>query len=135
MAPTQMYRFRWNRCSRKDHRCLVTARGAMNSCRLEFEDGFVMITSRNAIAKVREWPPWRSSKIVFQAPADATYVCSDEGWWYYVRGSEIFAARWPRNDSYMLPADRKRGRARAEAAAIVDGTLPLPHDPERDGLR
>jgi hypothetical protein len=31
----------------------VTARGTLNSCRVEFEDGFVMITSRNAIRKAK----------------------------------------------------------------------------------
>lgn len=45
------YVFRWNRLGRKGQRCRVTARGTMNSCRLEFDDGFVMITSRNAIKR------------------------------------------------------------------------------------
>lgn len=45
------YVYRWNRCGRKGQACKVTARGAMNSCRVEFADGFVMITSRNAIKK------------------------------------------------------------------------------------
>ena len=45
------YIFRWNRCGRKDQRCAVTARGAMNSCRVVFQDGFVMITSRNALRR------------------------------------------------------------------------------------
>lgn len=112
----QMYRYRWNRCGRKDQRCIVTARGKMNSCRVEFEDGFVMITSRNALSKVGDWPAWRSTTVVFQAPADATYVCGEPGWWYYLRGSEVFAARWPTNDSHILPKDRKRGREAAEAA-------------------
>lgn len=112
----QIYRYRWNRCGRKDERCIVTARGAMNSCRVEFEDGFVMITSRNAIAKARTWPPWRSTTVVFQAPADAYYIGGEPGWWYYTKGREFFAARWPRTDRFMLPEDRKRGRARAEAA-------------------
>lgn len=46
-----VYVYRWCRLGRKGHRCKVTARGKMNSCRIEFEDGFVMITSRNAIRK------------------------------------------------------------------------------------
>ncbi len=46
-----VYVYRWNRCGRKGQRCRVTARGTMNSCRVEFEDGFVMITSRNAIKR------------------------------------------------------------------------------------
>lgn len=47
----QWYIFRWNRCGRKGQRCMVTARGKMNSCRVEFEDGFKMITSRNALRR------------------------------------------------------------------------------------
>lgn len=45
------YRYRWDRCGRKGQRCRVTARGKLNSARVEFPDGFVMITSRNAIAR------------------------------------------------------------------------------------
>lgn len=48
------YRFRWDRCGRKGQKCRVTARGKMNSCRVEFDDGFVMVTSRNAIARWKE---------------------------------------------------------------------------------
>jgi hypothetical protein len=56
-APTPMfktvwpYRYAWNKCGRKDQPCKVTARGGMNSCRVEFPDGFKMITSRNALRK------------------------------------------------------------------------------------
>lgn len=35
----------------KGRRCRVTARGALNSIRIEFEDGFKMITSRHAVRK------------------------------------------------------------------------------------
>lgn len=45
------YIYRWDRCDRKGQPCKVTARGKMNSCRVEFADGFKMITSRNAIRK------------------------------------------------------------------------------------
>jgi hypothetical protein len=45
------YLFHWNRMERKGQPCKVTARGKMNSCRVEFEDGFKMITSRNAIRR------------------------------------------------------------------------------------
>jgi hypothetical protein len=31
--------------------CLVTARGEMNSCCVEFEDGYKMVTSRTAIRR------------------------------------------------------------------------------------
>jgi len=37
--------------NRKGMRCRVLVRGKMNSCLLEFEDGFQTITSRNAIRK------------------------------------------------------------------------------------
>ena len=45
------YIYAWNRCGRKGQPCRVTARGKLNSARVEFADGFVMITSRNAIRK------------------------------------------------------------------------------------
>jgi hypothetical protein len=45
------YIYFWNRMDRKGQRCAVTARGKMNSCRVEFEDGFKAITSRNAIRR------------------------------------------------------------------------------------
>jgi hypothetical protein len=46
-----VYIYRWNRMGRKGQRCVVLARGAMNSCRVLFEDGFEAITSRNALKK------------------------------------------------------------------------------------
>lgn len=52
-AAEQVYIFRWNRCGRKGQRCKVIARGTMNSCLLEFEDGWRMVTSRNAIMKAK----------------------------------------------------------------------------------
>ena len=45
------YVFRWDRLGRKGQRCRVTVRGAMNSCRLVFDDGHTIITSRNAIGR------------------------------------------------------------------------------------
>ena len=45
------YIYRWDRQGRKGQPCNVTARGSMNSCRVEFADGYRMITSRNAIRK------------------------------------------------------------------------------------
>lgn len=52
-TPTETlpYIYRWDRHGRKGQPCKVTARGSMNSCRVEFADGFVMITSRNAVRK------------------------------------------------------------------------------------
>lgn len=49
---TLPYIYAWDRQGRKGQPCAVTARSkAMNSCRVEFADGYVMITSRNAIRK------------------------------------------------------------------------------------
>lgn len=51
------YVFRWNRPGlpgRKGTRCKVLARGKMNSCMVEFEDGFRAIVSRNALRKAVE---------------------------------------------------------------------------------
>lgn len=36
---------------RKGQRCRVNARGSMNSCEVEFEDGYTVITSRNYLRK------------------------------------------------------------------------------------
>jgi len=47
------YIYRWDRLGRKGQPCAVTARGTLNSCRVQFADGFVMITSRNAIRKAQ----------------------------------------------------------------------------------
>lgn len=45
------YVYFWHRQGRKGQFCRVTARGKMNSCCVQFEDGYKMITSRNAIRK------------------------------------------------------------------------------------
>lgn len=45
--------YRWDRHGRKGQACRVTARGAMNSRRVAFADGYRMITSGNAIRKIR----------------------------------------------------------------------------------
>ena len=45
------YSFRWDRHGRKGQRCVVQARGTMNSCLLRFEDGYMMVTSRNALKR------------------------------------------------------------------------------------
>ena len=45
------YRYAWNRMGRKGQHCRVLVRGRMNSCLVEFEDGFRAVTSRNAIRK------------------------------------------------------------------------------------
>ena len=53
-AETLPYIYRWDRQGRKGQPCAMTARGAMNSCRVEFADGYRMITSRNALRKAAE---------------------------------------------------------------------------------
>ncbi len=39
-------------CGRKDQCCRLLARGSMNSCLLEFDDGWRMVTSRNALRRM-----------------------------------------------------------------------------------
>lgn len=48
------YVYRWNRAGRKEALCKVTPRGTLNSARVEFEDGFVMITSCNALKRAEQ---------------------------------------------------------------------------------
>jgi len=45
------YLYRWDRQGCKGRACKVLARGKMNSCLVEFADGYQMVTSRNAIKK------------------------------------------------------------------------------------
>lgn len=55
--PDLPYVYQWNKpenAPRKGQRCRVVARGKMNSCQVEFADGFTMITSRNAVRKFKE---------------------------------------------------------------------------------
>jgi hypothetical protein len=42
---------------RKGQPCRVTARGRLNSVRVEFEDGFVVITSRYAVRAAKQPAP------------------------------------------------------------------------------
>jgi len=44
--------YRWDRQGRKGQPCKITARGKFNSIRVEFEDGYVMITSGNSIRRL-----------------------------------------------------------------------------------
>lgn len=69
------YIYRWNRMGRKGQACRVTARGGMNSARVEFPDGHVAITSRNALRKA-PLPAWR---IVSPAPRSAALACAGAG--------------------------------------------------------
>jgi hypothetical protein len=36
---------------RKGQRCVVLCRGSMNSCAVRFADGYIAVTSRNALAR------------------------------------------------------------------------------------
>ncbi|MEZ2410489.1 hypothetical protein AB6806_27210 [Bosea sp. RCC_152_1] len=49
--PSIAYVYRWDRQGRKGQRCRVFARGTMNSVGLEFEDGFRMVSSGNALRR------------------------------------------------------------------------------------
>ncbi|MBV2186856.1 MAG: hypothetical protein KUL88_20220 [Rhizobium sp.] len=55
-AVEQLYVYRWNRQGRKSQRCRLVARGTMNSCLLAFEDGYTMVSSRNALMKEKRTP-------------------------------------------------------------------------------
>lgn len=51
-AETRRYRFNWRRLDRFGQICRLVARGTLNSCMLEFDDGFRVVTSRNAIRRL-----------------------------------------------------------------------------------
>jgi hypothetical protein len=48
-----MYVYRWDRQGRKGQRCEVIARGKLNSCLVEFADGYRMVTSRNSLKRFK----------------------------------------------------------------------------------
>jgi hypothetical protein len=52
-APAVEYIYRWDRQGRKGQPCHLLQRGTMNSCLVEFADGYRMVTSRNAIKKAK----------------------------------------------------------------------------------
>ena len=45
------YIYRWDRQDRNGQLCRVLAPGKMNSCLVEFPDGYRMVTSRKAVGK------------------------------------------------------------------------------------
>jgi hypothetical protein len=51
------YIYQWNRQDRKGQPCRVLERGKMNSCLVEFPDGYRMVTSRLAISLVSRSTP------------------------------------------------------------------------------
>jgi hypothetical protein len=50
------YSFRWDRHGRKGQRCVILARGTINSCLVRFDDGYMMVTSRNALGRSPSTP-------------------------------------------------------------------------------
>ncbi len=50
---THVWYWRKRLPERKGQTCRILARGGMNSCLVEFEDGFKVITSRYAVRKVK----------------------------------------------------------------------------------
>ncbi|MBB5703585.1 hypothetical protein FHS76_003492 [Ochrobactrum daejeonense] len=55
-SPVQFpYLYRWNRQGCKDQSCAVDVRAkVMNSCLVRFPDGYTMVTSRNALARLKD---------------------------------------------------------------------------------
>ncbi len=53
MKMPYIWRVKTHYPERKGQRCSVLVRGKMNSCLLEFEDGYKTITSRNYIRKCK----------------------------------------------------------------------------------
>jgi|GEM_PF-722688 len=58
MSARLPYVYTWKRTAmrvldRKGQACKVLARGKMNSCMIEFADGFRTVTSRNALRKAK----------------------------------------------------------------------------------
>lgn len=51
-----IWRVRTRLPNRKGTRCQVLARGKMNSCLVQFEDGYKVVTSRNYLRKAPESP-------------------------------------------------------------------------------
>ena len=47
------YVYYWNRMGRKGQVCEVLVRGKMNSCLVRFADGFMAVTSRNALRRAK----------------------------------------------------------------------------------
>ncbi len=51
MTEAYPYVYHWHRQGRKGQFCRVFARGTLNSCGVQFEDGYTMVTSRNALRR------------------------------------------------------------------------------------
>ena len=57
MAYDCIWYWRSRLAERKGQRCQVLARGRMNSILVEFEDGYLVVTSRYAVRQVRPTLP------------------------------------------------------------------------------
>lgn len=51
---THYWRIKTKLPERQYQRCRLLARGTMNSCLVEFEDGYLVIASRNAVRKLKD---------------------------------------------------------------------------------
>src|SRR6516164_4263945 len=65
------YIFRWDRHGRKGQRCVVLTRGTMNSRLVRFEDGYMMVISRNALGIKVPFNPTVATETVSAALAFA----------------------------------------------------------------
>ena len=65
------YIFRWDRHGRKGQRCVVLARGTLNSLLVRFEDGYMMVTSRNGLGTKVPFNPTVATETVSAALAFA----------------------------------------------------------------
>jgi hypothetical protein len=63
--------FRWDRHGRKGQRCVILARGTMNSCLVRFADGYMMVTSRNALGIKVPFSPTVATETISAALAFA----------------------------------------------------------------
>ena len=48
-----VYVYRWDRHGRKGQTCRVLSRGSLNCCLVAFDDGYMMVTSRNALKRFK----------------------------------------------------------------------------------
>jgi len=110
------YRYAWNRMGRKGQRCAVLVRGKMNSCAVEFEDGFKAVTSRNALRKAKRTmnPPvvFTLEEIKRRAIMEAMEACDGD----VTAAAERLGIG--RSTLYGYLADQKYSRPLEQAAAL-----------------
>ena len=75
-----MFEYMWRVKTRLPERfmthCRVLARGRLNSCLVEFEDGFRVVTSRNYLVR-RETQEKRAAKVKRKITVDPSYIPAD----------------------------------------------------------